>query len=44
MLNTCFLILNLFAQAEVKPARVDPSIEFFASQAIPKISIEIEPK
>lgn len=44
MINTCFLILNLVAPADTKPARVDPSVEFFASQAIPKIVIEIEPR
>ncbi|MFN6052520.1 MAG: hypothetical protein ACK47R_16970, partial [Planctomycetia bacterium] len=44
MITYSILILNLLALADPKPAKVDPSIEFFASTAIPKISIEIEPK
>lgn len=44
MITTCILILNLFAQPGPKPAQVDPSNAFFASQTVPKILIEIEPK
>ncbi len=48
MFKTYLVLVALFAQAEVKtpkpPKPPDPSIAFFASKSVPKISIEIEPK
>ena len=43
----CFLLITLFGQVEAKsakPSKVDPSVNFFASKDVLRISIEIEPK
>ncbi len=47
MIITWILLLSLLGQTEtkaVKPAKPDPSVEFFASKKVLSISIEIEPK